>query len=348
MTKEEAIKIVRENMHQSYDEGNIFEALKTLVPELSEGEDERIRKEIIGYLTHRAEVTPFVNETKDCERWISYLEKQEEQKPADIKIDNPNVQKFDPTVKITTSDSSANGKELLYVCNKSYDIGFRDGVASVKPAEWSEEDKYYYDAIIAKLEVTQDDALLTDNQIDFLKSIPERFNIQPKQVWNEEDDATHTRILGALGKAFMGVLPTKPSQEDIEWFKTIPERFNIQPKQEWSKEDEKMLDAAIDFVKQNNSFDFILGIDKDFVIDWLKSLRPHPNTVSVENATKFGNLEYERGVKDGIQHSENHRWKPSRQQMAILSWFCNGVVDEVCAPDLREQLRSLYNDLKKL
>lgn len=40
-----------------------------------------------------------------------------------------------------------------------------------KPAEWSEKDKDYYDAIIAKLEVTQDDAMLTDNQMDFLKSL---------------------------------------------------------------------------------------------------------------------------------------------------------------------------------
>jgi hypothetical protein len=62
-----------------------------------------------------------------------------EQKPVEIHIDNPNIHKFDPDVKITTSDSSADGKELLYVSNKSYDIGFRDGVASVKPAEWSEE-----------------------------------------------------------------------------------------------------------------------------------------------------------------------------------------------------------------
>ena len=33
-----------------------------------------------------------------------------------------------------------DGKALLHVSNKSYDIGFRDGVASVKPVEWSEED----------------------------------------------------------------------------------------------------------------------------------------------------------------------------------------------------------------
>lgn len=42
---------------------------------------------------------------------------------------------------------------------------------------WSEEDEDYYNAIIAKLEVTQDDALLTDNQMNFLKSLKNR--VQP-------------------------------------------------------------------------------------------------------------------------------------------------------------------------
>ena len=44
---------------------------------------------------------------------------------------------------------------------------------------WSEEDRDYFDAIIAKLEVTQDDALLTDNQIEFLKSLKERYTWKP-------------------------------------------------------------------------------------------------------------------------------------------------------------------------
>ena len=63
-----------------------------------------------------------------------------------------------------------------------------------KPAEWSEEDKDYYDAIIAKLKVTQDDAMLTDNQIDFLKSLPEKFILQPKQEWSEEDEKLLNKV----------------------------------------------------------------------------------------------------------------------------------------------------------
>ena len=64
-------------------------------------------------------------------------EHKKEQKPVEIYIDNPNIEKFDPNVKITTSDSSADGDELLYVCNKSYKIGYRDGKrdAEQKPAE---------------------------------------------------------------------------------------------------------------------------------------------------------------------------------------------------------------------
>ena len=45
--------------------------------------------------------------------------------------------------------------------------------------EWSEEDRDYYDAIIAKLEVTQEDALLTDSQMEFLKSLKERYFWKP-------------------------------------------------------------------------------------------------------------------------------------------------------------------------
>ena len=47
-------------------------------PELKESEDERIRKELIEFLTHSSGVSGFI-----CKRWIAYLEKQKEQKPAE-------------------------------------------------------------------------------------------------------------------------------------------------------------------------------------------------------------------------------------------------------------------------
>lgn len=104
-----------------------------IFPELRESEDERIRKRLIEYFEgFRMGNVEVRWEGLIVQEVLAWLEKQKEQKSVEIHIDNPNVQKSDPDVKITTSDSSADGKELLYVSNKSYKIGYRDGVASVK------------------------------------------------------------------------------------------------------------------------------------------------------------------------------------------------------------------------
>lgn len=79
MTRENAIKIVR-NICQTDAEK---EALATLIPELRESEDERIRKDIIAFLQS---MNSHCNPTQDWDlrnRWLPYLEKQKEQKPAE-------------------------------------------------------------------------------------------------------------------------------------------------------------------------------------------------------------------------------------------------------------------------
>ena len=124
----------------------------------------------------------------------------------------------------------------------------------------------------------------------------------------------------------------------------------------WSKEDyhwEGLVQLLRDYQKtiDRNSNNMAYE-DVECYIDRIKSLRLQPNTVSVENATKFGNLEYERGVKDGIQHAENHHWKPSKEQM---NYLC-AVVSEakrkhnisVSGYPPARILESLYNELKKL
>ena len=101
-----------------------------------EDEDERIRKELIEYLTHRSEVTGFIDEDKDCKRWIAYLEKQKEQKPIFKKGD-----------KVIWDDEEFN---ILDVNETEYNVGgYRVPFSRQnelhpiwqKSAEWSEEDK---------------------------------------------------------------------------------------------------------------------------------------------------------------------------------------------------------------
>ena len=78
MNREELLRSAR----NLYENPGTNEALKVVLeetyPELKES-DERIRKELIEYLTHRAEVTGFIDEDKDCKRWIAYLERQKKQ-----------------------------------------------------------------------------------------------------------------------------------------------------------------------------------------------------------------------------------------------------------------------------
>jgi len=72
---------------------------------------------------------------------------------------------------------------------------FLEHLTESKPAEWNEDDEIMLNDILARLE-----ALLEDNSrtqvfkytiktdIDWLKSLPERFVLQPKQEWSEEDE----------------------------------------------------------------------------------------------------------------------------------------------------------------
>lgn len=105
-----------------------------------------------------------------------------------------------------------------------------------KPA-WGKEDRDYYDAIIAKLEVTQDDAALTDNQMEFLKSLKDRVHL--KQEWSEEDYAmieAATNLAHEYGRHGLWVWlkslkqrhTWKPSDEQIEVLESLIENRSIQ------------------------------------------------------------------------------------------------------------------------
>ena len=96
--------------------------LEFLFPELKVSEDERMINGLQGFLS--AFGSDYFG-TDGWQKFDDWLERQKEQKPAD-------------------------GKELLYVSNKSYNIGYRDGKreAEQKPADWSEADEEMLDAMI--------------------------------------------------------------------------------------------------------------------------------------------------------------------------------------------------------
>ena len=121
-----------------------------------------------------------------------------------------------------------------------------------KPSEWSEEDKRKLNSIYVILGHAADDkGFLTSKRIigdkeaielqDFLKSLPERFNLQPKVEWSEKDEDMLDSIVNVLE-----VMPSAnfiPIKREImiPWLKSLPERFNLQTQQEWSEDNIKEL-----------------------------------------------------------------------------------------------------------
>ena len=118
--------------------------------------------------------------------------------------------------------SDPNNNIYVYDC-KNWQSCFRP--YTEKP-DWSKEDRDYYDAIIAKLEVTQDDAALTDNQMEFLKSLKDRIVPQSQQDWSEEDEMESERVIGLLeGWLSTFIRYAEDCKHGIAWLKTIKSRI---------------------------------------------------------------------------------------------------------------------------
>lgn len=69
---------------------------------------------------------------------------------------------------------------------------YLDGVCDASKQEWSEEDETRLKVIEEEMEryimFKQYGTPLSVDDIEWLKSLPERFNLPPKQEWNEEDE----------------------------------------------------------------------------------------------------------------------------------------------------------------
>ena len=247
-------------IYQSLDEADKQDALR-FFPELRESEDERIRKSLINFLSSfelmRDDAT-FRKSDFDLDSikgYILYLEKQKEQKP--ISQEDFDAAKHEalweeqkPAEKQDYSGLNdlerAIHRGFLCAGVENVPVGIiketaKDCLAHM-PVEWSEEDKTRLTNILIMLQeyvihhYSKDDV---NKSVDWLKALPERFNLQPKPEWSEEDERMRNQLI-----------------YDVEQHK------------------EKCLISA----KQNKATKtFCDGIEKcqDEKIAWLKSLR-HP------------------------------------------------------------------------
>lgn len=185
------------------------EWLEKMFPELVESEDEKVRKILFEFFKNYKEQDTCGSETFNgipTDNILAWLKKQGEPSDEEMKtllrteyekgradaiaemqgewseederiMDNLISSLLRISVNTHTDSTSPN-----YTFYKEIKL-LKSLKNRVQPKqEWSEENKDYYDAIIAKLEVTQEDAALTDNQMNFLKSL------RPYPQWKPSDE----------------------------------------------------------------------------------------------------------------------------------------------------------------
>ena len=154
---------------------------------------------------------------------------------------------------------------------------------------------------------------------DWLKSLPGRFNFQPKQEWSDEDETAFGDLMWCIKQA----AKFAKDENDMgniwfaeNWVKNRLKSLRPQPKREWSEEDKTMLKVAIAVLRRYSH---------DDVANFLKSLRPS--------------------------------WKPTEEQMEALKCAVEDVAKfskrggrqvELENEPYYSALHSLYCNLEKL
>ena len=138
----------------------------------------------------------------------------------------------------------------------------------------------------------------------------ENANIPQKDsTWSEEDKHWMQKVIDFMNHPDLIKATPTLAKDTINWLKSLKDRVQPQSKQEWSEEDEGNFQGIIDVIKEN----------KHHAIDY-------------EHITYYKLLSWFKSLKD------RYTWKPSEEQMHILSIYAH----------VHDGLSSLYQDLKKL
>lgn len=297
MTREKAIKIVKEFISGTCLHLVDQEALETLIPELAESEDERIRKTLIEELS----VCNIVGElqyrlpkaTRD--ECLAWLERQKEQKSIKwTDLTWKDIVELEGIINNVHYDFSAGigqesfGKEVLerfrstkgdeYLDEAEQKYWREEGQKEQKPVERSLEDDhiigFVYD-LLNEIEWKDNWAMSKDECLRLLNS----YSPQQPAEWSEEEK----KIIGNIrhlifehafengGVDVNGDYCKDVYQEADDFLKSL----RPQPKAEWSEEDEKMIDHLIEALPMWATGQIaMLPSQADEYVKRLKSIRP--------------------------------------------------------------------------
>lgn len=216
----------------SYDK----ETIEYIFPELSESEDERIRKEIVKFIV----TTP--KERNNHKKWIAWLEKQGEHANFRNKIQIGD--------KVTRNEDGMliNLSQLKRVARKNEKQDEQKPTQEIEPFE-AEHGKYYYcikDYFCdGKKQASKGDVIqaLRGLPIMELKDASEYFLpvnfIKCDDAWSEEDDIYIENIILAVEKQY-----PIAAKDIVERLKSLKERYTWKPSDEQMEELKHVFDDS--------------------------------------------------------------------------------------------------------
>lgn len=233
--------------------------LEDILPELAESEDEKIRKDIIRVFTGEI---PYTSKEEN-EKYISWLEKQGKktqcksaleaikEKPAN------NANKVEPKFKVKYAGNEYNVLEtkefpggityygiedepnhIDYVLPENCEIisGYgekekgnlyptKSATFSEQTSAWNEEDEKNLKRAIWYVEHSAINVVKDTMLSEWLKSIKERVQPQPKQEWSEEDEKIALSIEQVMNCASLLNLVPEKIEKVRAWLKSLKERI---------------------------------------------------------------------------------------------------------------------------
>lgn len=162
---------------------------------------------------------------------------------------------------------------------------------------WSEEDERWFKELeLMVLSFSNDDSY-RKKFFEWLKSLKDKAQSQPKQEWSEDDEKMLSKLIKHFEWKDTEYRFTKEDcLEAINWLKSLEDIIHSQPKQWWSENDEQMFTQIInemEAIKSNSSTIFEKNIAQE-KIDWLKSIKHQQN-------------QYDKGFNDGFSASEYNK-----------------------------------------
>ena len=256
MTREEAINEIKSWAIPS-ERGR--EVLKTLIPELVESEDERIRRELIEFIRwseDRGMTRHDFHQAKRPSEWIAYLEKQ---KDSDMEF------------------------------HEGYTLGFSDGVKSVEQKEphYTKRNALFDKcvencdpAVTKKVSDEVDEMLKKEQKEETLRNFIDDFPYSDQKE-QKPVEFTHHETNESLKDAVTHQMEDDGDVDDFVRrgiddialkYAELGVRWQKEQKPEWSDEDERKLQKCIKIVERwEEDYDIAYAPYSGM----LKSLRPH-------------------------------------------------------------------------